>query len=315
MIENTTKPSTSFSPGTPSTWRRRSARPPPRRSCRATGSSPRTRSIEKSGPHDLVTDADRKAEEHLTGVPRRAAARLRRGRRGGGARRPGGRTRRCRATRRSGSSTPSTAPASSSAATPGFCTLVALARHGEVLASWTYAPALDEMATAVRGARRHARTASRCAPARPAPGAMLHVATSHPDFTTDEQKRALLGLRTRRRRARAPAARPAWSTWPSPAASRTPWRSTGRRLGPRGRTAAGRGGGRRPACTRRRRAVPIIRAATPCRFTAARDDGHRRTGSVDAAVGRVPDPPPGPTVPAQEPRRAPAYPDRPVAVG
>ena len=34
---------------------------------------------------------------------------------------------------------------------PGFCTLVALAQRGVVLASWTFAPARDELATAVRG--------------------------------------------------------------------------------------------------------------------------------------------------------------------
>ncbi|MFJ8076682.1 inositol monophosphatase family protein [Streptomyces sp. NPDC096176] len=75
----------------------------------------------------------------------------------------------------------------------GFCTLVALALHGEVLASWTYAPVLEEMAVAVRGAGATLNGA----PVRsgsPAPDAELRVAMSHPDYTTPEQKRALLGL-------------------------------------------------------------------------------------------------------------------------
>ncbi|MFJ5709198.1 inositol monophosphatase family protein [Streptomyces sp. NPDC093105] len=78
---------------------------------------------------------------------------------------------------------------------PGFCTLVALARRGEILASWTYAPALGELAVAVRG--RGATLDGR--PLRsgsPAQGAVLEVATSHPDYTTPDQKRALLGLVT-----------------------------------------------------------------------------------------------------------------------
>ncbi|MFB7423448.1 inositol monophosphatase family protein [Streptomyces hydrogenans] len=78
---------------------------------------------------------------------------------------------------------------------PAFCTLVALARHGELLASWTYAPALGELAVAVRG--RGATLNGR--PLRsgsPAPGAALEVATSHPDYTTPDQKRALLALAT-----------------------------------------------------------------------------------------------------------------------
>jgi fructose-1,6-bisphosphatase/inositol monophosphatase family enzyme len=78
---------------------------------------------------------------------------------------------------------------------PGFCTLVALARGGEVLASWTYAPALKEMAVAVRG--RGARlNGEAIRSGAPEPGKMLEVAMSHPYYTTEEQKRALLGLRT-----------------------------------------------------------------------------------------------------------------------
>lgn len=75
---------------------------------------------------------------------------------------------------------------------PGFCMLVALAWRGEVLASWTYAPALDEMAVAVRGKGAWLDGERLTAGA---PGEVIEVATSHPDFTTPEQKRALLGLR------------------------------------------------------------------------------------------------------------------------
>ncbi|GAA2095580.1 inositol monophosphatase family protein [Streptomyces albiaxialis] len=77
----------------------------------------------------------------------------------------------------------------------GFCTMAALARHGETLASWTYAPALDRMAVARRGGGAlldgEALTAG-----SPAPGAVLEVAVSHPDYTDDAQEAALSGLRT-----------------------------------------------------------------------------------------------------------------------
>ncbi|GAA4894247.1 inositol monophosphatase family protein [Streptomyces coeruleoprunus] len=77
----------------------------------------------------------------------------------------------------------------------GFCTLVALARHGRLLASWTFAPARDEMAVAVRG--RGARlNGTELHAGSPEPGAVLRVATSHPDYTTPDEKRALLGLDT-----------------------------------------------------------------------------------------------------------------------
>lgn len=77
----------------------------------------------------------------------------------------------------------------------GFCMMVALARHGEVLASWTFAPVLERMAVARRGGGAllngeplHAGS--------PADGAVLRVAVSHPDFTDEEQERSLRGLRT-----------------------------------------------------------------------------------------------------------------------
>jgi len=149
---------------------------------------------EKTGPHDLVTIADHRAEERLTAA---LTALL-----------PGSVV--------VGEEAVHASPAVYRAlggdapvwivdpvdgtrqfvhGDPGFCTLVALAHGGEVLASWTYAPALGELAVARRGAGAHLngevlRSGS------PAPGAALEVACSHPDFTTDEQKRALLGLYT-----------------------------------------------------------------------------------------------------------------------
>ncbi|MFJ3821918.1 inositol monophosphatase family protein [Streptomyces nodosus] len=149
---------------------------------------------EKSGPHDLVTDADRKAEARLTEV---LAGLL-----------PGSVV--------VGEEAVHADPAVYEAirgeelvwivdpvdgtrqfvhGDPGFCTLVALARRGVVYASWTYAPARDQMATAVRG-RGAFLDGERLISGSPDPGSDLRIATSHPDYTTDEQKRALLGLRT-----------------------------------------------------------------------------------------------------------------------
>nr|BFD81747.1 inositol monophosphatase family protein [Streptomyces sp. Xyl84] len=149
---------------------------------------------QKSGPHDLVTDADRLAERYLTDT---LAALL-----------PGSLV--------VGEEAVHADPAVYGAiggdvpvwivdpvdgtrqfvhGDPGFCTLIALTLRGAVLASWTYAPALDRLATAVRG--RGARLDGE--PLRagtPEPGRALHVATSHPDYTTDAQKRALRGLWT-----------------------------------------------------------------------------------------------------------------------
>ncbi|WP_428951388.1 inositol monophosphatase family protein [Streptomyces sp. cg35] len=162
--------------------------------------SPRFRQLaaheieQKSAPHDLVTVADKRAEEHLT---RELTALL-----------PGSVV----VGEEAVAADPTTYEAIRGAAPvwivdpvdgtrqfvhgdPGFCTLVALALDGVVLASWTYAPALDEFAVAVRG--RGARLNGRVLPAgAPEPGRDLRIATSHPDFTTDAQKHALLGLRT-----------------------------------------------------------------------------------------------------------------------
>ncbi|MEU1527972.1 inositol monophosphatase family protein [Streptomyces fagopyri] len=149
---------------------------------------------QKSGPHDLVTDADRKAEEYLT----EALAELL----------PGSVV----VGEEAVHADPATYDAIQGAAPvwivdpvdgtrqfvrgeSGFCTLVALTLGGVVHASWTYAPARDQLAVALRG--RGARLDGQ--PLRsgsPLPGRDLEIATSHPDYTTDEQKRALLGLNT-----------------------------------------------------------------------------------------------------------------------
>ncbi|MGY1579493.1 inositol monophosphatase family protein [Streptomyces sp. MN13] len=149
---------------------------------------------EKSGPHDLVTDADRKAELYLTEAL--------------GALLPGSVV----VGEEAVHANPATYGAIQGDAPvwiidpvdgtrqfvhgdDGFCTLVALARHGELLASWTYAPARDQLATAVRGQGAFLN-GERLYAGPPEPGRDLRVATSHPDYTTDDQKRALLGLRT-----------------------------------------------------------------------------------------------------------------------
>jgi fructose-1,6-bisphosphatase/inositol monophosphatase family enzyme len=149
---------------------------------------------QKAGPHDLVTDADRLAEQYLTEVL--------------GALLPGSVV--------VGEEAVHANPASYEAlqgdtpvwivdpvdgtrqfvhGDPGFCMLVALARSGALLASWTYAPARDQLATAIRG-RGAFLDGERLHAGAPDPGRDLRVATSHPDYTTEEQKRGLLGLWT-----------------------------------------------------------------------------------------------------------------------
>ncbi|MDQ1049753.1 inositol monophosphatase family protein [Streptomyces sp. V4I2] len=149
---------------------------------------------QKAGPHDLVTDADRKAELYLTEEL--------------GALLPGSVV--------VGEEAVHANPASYEAiqgdtpvwivdpvdgtrqfvhGEPGFCTLVALAQRGVVLASWTYAPARDQLATAVRG-RGAFLDGERLHAGAPEADRDLRIATSHPDYTTEEQKRALLGLWT-----------------------------------------------------------------------------------------------------------------------
>ncbi|MEU6811711.1 inositol monophosphatase family protein [Streptomyces sp. NPDC046831] len=148
----------------------------------------------KSGPHDLVTDADRLAERYLTDTL--------------GALLPGSVV----VGEEAVHANPATYEAIRGDAPvwivdpvdgtrqfvhgdPGFCTLVALARRGVLLASWTYAPAHDRLATAVRGAGAYL-DGERLRSGAPEPGRPLKVATSHPDYTTEDQKDALLGLWT-----------------------------------------------------------------------------------------------------------------------
>ncbi|OQR63863.1 inositol monophosphatase [Streptomyces maremycinicus] len=149
---------------------------------------------QKSGPHDLVTDADRNAELYLTQAL--------------GALLPGSVV----VGEEAVHANPATYEAIQGDAPvwivdpvdgtrqfvhgdDGFCTLVALVRHGVLLASWTYAPARDQLATAVRGGGAFL-DGVRLFAGPPEPGRDLVVATSHPDYTTDEQKGALLGLWT-----------------------------------------------------------------------------------------------------------------------
>lgn len=150
--------------------------------------------VEKNGPHDLVTVADRGAEAHLTAA---LTALL-----------PGSVVvgeeavhadpavyKELRGEAPVWIVDPVDGTRQFVRGEPGFCSLVALAWGGEVLASWTYAPVLDEMAVAVRG-RGALLNGVPLRSGSPEPGAALTVAMSHPDYTTDAQKRALLGLRT-----------------------------------------------------------------------------------------------------------------------
>ncbi|MFF5138367.1 inositol monophosphatase family protein [Streptomyces sp. NPDC013157] len=149
---------------------------------------------QKSGPHDLVTDADRLAERYLTGE---LAALL-----------PGSVV----VGEEAVHADPETYDALQGdqpvwivdpvdgtrqfvRGEDGFCTLVALAHRGVLLASWTYAPAREQLATAVRG-KGAFLDGERLLAGAPEAGRDLRVATSHPDYTTDAQKRALFALWT-----------------------------------------------------------------------------------------------------------------------
>ncbi|MEV0320990.1 inositol monophosphatase family protein [Streptomyces sp. NPDC050658] len=148
--------------------------------------------VQKSGPHDLVTVADRLAEEQLTA----ALTELLPGSVVVGEEAVHADPARYEAIRGEAPVwivDPVDGTRQFVHGDPGFCMLVALARHGEVQASWTYAPALDQMAVAVRGKGAWLDGQRLTAGS---PGGVLEVATSHPDFTTDDQKRALSGLRT-----------------------------------------------------------------------------------------------------------------------
>ncbi|MCC0095086.1 MULTISPECIES: inositol monophosphatase [Streptomyces] len=147
---------------------------------------------QKSGPHDLVTVADRKAEEHLTAslthlLPGSAVV--------GeeavhadptvyGA---------LRADAPVWIVDPVDGTRQFVAGDPAFCTLVALAHRGEILASWTFAPALEELATAVRGQGAYVN-GERIHSGSPRPGADLRVAMAHPLYTSEEDKAKLSRL-------------------------------------------------------------------------------------------------------------------------
>jgi fructose-1,6-bisphosphatase/inositol monophosphatase family enzyme len=149
---------------------------------------------EKTGPHDLVTDADRKAEAYLT----EELARLLPGSVVVGEEAVHADPRVYEAIRGEAPVwivDPVDGTRQFVHGDTGFCTLVALARGGELLASWTYAAAREQFATAIRG-RGAFLDGSPLRSGSPRPDRDLEVATSHPDYTTDAQKEALLGLRT-----------------------------------------------------------------------------------------------------------------------
>lgn len=145
----------------------------------------------KTGPHDLVTVADRRAEQHLTAaltglLPGSLVVGEE------GVHEDPARYEALQGEAPVWIVDPVDGTRQFVRGEPGFCTLVALAQGGELLASWTYAPARELMATARRG--RGARLNGKPITAGTPAGAPLEVACSHPDFTTDEQKRVLQGL-------------------------------------------------------------------------------------------------------------------------
>ncbi|MGW5847282.1 inositol monophosphatase family protein [Streptomyces sp. NPDC055254] len=146
----------------------------------------------KSGPHDLVTVADRRAEEYLTA----ALTRLLPGSNVVGEEAvhadPGGYGA-LRADAPVWIVDPVDGTRQFVAGDPHFCTLVALAHRGELLASWTFAPALEEMVTAVRGQGAYCG-GERILSGSPAPGADLRVATADPLYTSEEDERVLARL-------------------------------------------------------------------------------------------------------------------------
>ncbi|MBW5484265.1 inositol monophosphatase family protein [Streptomyces bambusae] len=144
---------------------------------------------EKSGPHDLVTVADRRAEEHLTAALTRLL--------------PGsvvvgeeavhadpGVYGALRGDAPVWIVDPVDGTRQFVGGDPAFCTLVALAQHGEILASWTYAPALEELATAVRGQGAYVNGEA-IRSGSPEPGAELRVAIAHPLYTSEHDKQVL----------------------------------------------------------------------------------------------------------------------------
>ncbi|MFF7611486.1 inositol monophosphatase family protein [Streptomyces lavendulae] len=147
---------------------------------------------QKSGPHDLVTIADRLAEEHLTASLTKLL--------------PGSAVVGEEAVHadphvygalRGDAPVWIVDPVDGTRqfvnGDPAFCTLVALAHRGEILASWTFAPALDELATAVRGEGAYVN-GERIHAGSPRPGEALRVAMAHPLYTSEEDKRTLARL-------------------------------------------------------------------------------------------------------------------------
>ncbi|MEV8532570.1 inositol monophosphatase family protein [Streptomyces sp. NPDC051211] len=148
--------------------------------------------VQKSGPHDLVTIADRKAEEHLTAALTELL--------------PGSVV----VGEEAVHADPTVYGALRGDAPvwivdpvdgtrqfvngePAFCTLVALALRGDILASWTYAPALESMATAVHGQGAYV-DGEAIRSGSPEPGADLRVAIAHPLYTSEHDKRVLARL-------------------------------------------------------------------------------------------------------------------------
>ncbi|NGN69101.1 inositol monophosphatase [Streptomyces sp. A7024] len=149
--------------------------------------------VEKAGPHDLVTVADREAEELLE---RSLTALL-----------PGsvlvgeegvhaepGRLADVRGAAPVWIVDPVDGTSSFVRGEPDFGCLVALAHRGELLASWTYAPAQVLMATARRGGGARISGAELLRAGHPAGDQDLQVATSHPDYARTGARRVIDGL-------------------------------------------------------------------------------------------------------------------------
>ncbi|WP_424211101.1 inositol monophosphatase family protein [Streptomyces sp. BI20] len=156
---------------------------------------------QKAGPHDLVTDADREAERRLT---ESLTALL-----------PGSVVVGEEAVAADPSAyaalrgdapvwivDPVDGTRQFVAGETEFCTLVALAHRGEILLSLTHAPAENTMAHALRGGGAFL-DGVRLDCGAPEPGADLRVATAHPLYTNEDDRRALARLDVPGVRARA----------------------------------------------------------------------------------------------------------------
>lgn len=147
--------------------------------------------FQKSGPHDLVTVADRAAEERLTA----ALTELLPGSVVVGEESVHAEPERYGTLRNAAPVwiiDPVDGTRQFVRGLPQFCTMVALARHGEVEASWIHVPARQLMATARRGAGARLNGVP-LAPG-PAPGAPLDVACPHTDHLTERDTRILAPL-------------------------------------------------------------------------------------------------------------------------